>query len=119
MDIYKDFRIEAAHYLPRLPEEHPCRRLHGHSFQIRVQVRGEVKPDQGWVMDFAEISEAFEPLRQELDHRCLNDIPGLENPTSEMLAQWLWEKLKPVLPDLHQIEIKETCTSGCIFQGPS
>ncbi len=117
MEIFKLFTIEAAHRLPNLPAEHKCSRLHGHSFQIEVHVEGDVSPHTGWVMDFAEISKAFKPIFTTLDHHYLNEIEGLENPTSENLAKWLWQRLKPELPLLSSIVVRETCTSGCIYKG--
>ena len=117
MEIYKLFTIEAAHRLPNLPADHKCSRLHGHSFQIEVHVQGEIDTQTGWVMDFAEISQVFKPLFEQLDHRYLNEIEGLENPTSENLARWIWKKLEPDLPLLSAIHVKETCTAGCIYTG--
>lgn len=117
MEIYKEFSFEAAHRLPNVPEGHKCGRLHGHTFYVRVYVTGEVDPHSGWVMDFAEIKAVFSPIYDQLDHYYLNDIEGLENPTSENLAKWIWDKLKPELPCLSQIEVRETCTSGCIYKG--
>lgn len=117
MEIYKDFSIEAAHRLPNVPEGHKCARLHGHSFQVRVVVSGSPDKTSGWIMDFSEIKEVFKPIFEQLDHHYLNDIDGLENPTSENLAIWIWRKLKPDLEGLSRIEIKETCTSGCVYSG--
>jgi 6-pyruvoyltetrahydropterin/6-carboxytetrahydropterin synthase len=117
MEIFKEFTFEAAHYLPQVPAEHKCRRLHGHSFQVCVQVAGIPGETSGWIMDFADIKTAFEPLYQQLDHRYLNEIAGLENPTSEMIARWIWQRLKPRLPQLSRIVIRETCQSGCIYEG--
>ncbi len=117
MEIYKSFTIEAAHRLPNLPDDHKCSRLHGHSFTIELHVSGEVDAVTGWVMDFAKISEAFKPLYERLDHHYLNDITGLENPTSENLARWVWQELKPKLALLTSIVVKETCTAGCIYTG--
>jgi 6-pyruvoyltetrahydropterin/6-carboxytetrahydropterin synthase len=117
MELFKQFSIEAAHWLPNVPADHKCRRMHGHSFQIQVHVRGPVDPHLGWVMDFAEIKAAFAPVEDEIDHRCLNDVEGLENPTSENLARWLWKRLRPALPLLSKIVVQETCTSGCVFEG--
>lgn len=117
MIIYKEFTFEAAHHLPYVPEGHKCGRLHGHSFLVRVCVEGEVDPQTGWVIDFAEIKAAFKPIYQRLDHYYLNEIEGLENPTSEVLARWIWHELKPNLPLLSQIEVKETCTAGCVYRG--
>jgi 6-pyruvoyltetrahydropterin/6-carboxytetrahydropterin synthase len=117
MEIYKQFSIEAAHWLPNVPEGHKCGRLHGHSFRIRIHLSGPVDARMGWVEDFADVKAAFQSLEEQLDHHCLNEIAGLENPTSEHLAQWIWQRLKPTLPLLSQIVVEETCTSGCIYRG--
>ena len=117
MQIYKDFSIEAAHRLPNVPEGHKCARLHGHSFQVRISVEGPVDEQTGWIMDFGDIKAAFAPIYDQLDHHYLNDVVGLENPTSENLALWIWQKLKPALPELSCVTIKETCTSGCVYKG--
>ncbi len=117
MQIFKEFQIEAAHLLPNLPADHKCRRLHGHSFRIRITVAGEPDPVLGWVMDYADISKTFQPLFDMLDHRYLNEIPGLENPTSENLARWVWERLKPELTGLATVRVMETCTAGCVYEG--
>lgn len=117
MEIFNRFAIEAARRLPNLPSEHPCSRLHGHSFQVEVHVSGSVDRDLGWVVDFADIQRAWQPIHANLDHRCLNDIAGLENPTSEHLAEWLWARLKPGLPGLSKIVVMETPASGCIYRG--
>jgi 6-pyruvoyltetrahydropterin/6-carboxytetrahydropterin synthase len=117
MEIFKEFSFEAAHRLPHVPEGHKCGRLHGHSFRVEVTIRGPLGEESGWVMDFADLKQAFQPIYEELDHRYLNDIPGLENPTSENLARWLWRRLEPVLPGLAQILVRETCTTGCVYRG--
>jgi 6-pyruvoyltetrahydropterin/6-carboxytetrahydropterin synthase len=117
MEIFKEFTIEAAHRLPNVPEGHKCSRLHGHSFKIEVYVSGKVGAESGWIMDFAEIKRAFQPLYDRLDHHYLNEIEGLENPTSENLARWIWEKLNDELPQLSKVVVRETCTSGCIYRG--
>ena len=117
MDIFRAFTIEAAHRLPNVPTGHKCARLHGHSFRIELHVSGEVDPRTGWVMDFADLKSAFQPVFDRLDHYCLNDIPGLENPTSENLAKWIWSEMKPRVPLLCKIVIHETCTSGCVYDG--
>jgi 6-pyruvoyltetrahydropterin/6-carboxytetrahydropterin synthase len=116
-DIFKEFHFESAHRLPNVPHGHKCARLHGHSFQVRLHVRGEVDAHTGWVMDFSDIKVAFKPVLEQLDHYYLNDIPGLENPTSENLARWIWDRVLPSLPGLHAVEVRETCTSGCIYRG--
>lgn len=118
MEIFKEFSFEAAHRLPNVPEEHKCARLHGHSFAVRITVSGAVGERSGWVMDFAEINDAFQPVWKQLDHYYLNEIAGLENPTSENIARWIWERLQPNLPQLSAIDIRETCTSGCRYTGP-
>ena len=118
MEIFKEFRIEAAHRLPNVPPGHKCARLHGHSFVIGVHLSGEVQPDTGWICDFADISVAMRDVHEALDHHYLNDIAGLENPTSEVLAMWVWRRLQPRLPSLARIVIHETCTSGCEYRGP-
>lgn len=117
MDIYKEFTIEAAHLLPNVPEGHKCKRLHGHSFKIEVHVGGDIDPELGWVMDFAQLKNSFKPVFEQLDHHYLNDIEGLENPTSENLACWVWDRLIGDLPQLSAIIVKETCASGCIYRG--
>jgi 6-pyruvoyltetrahydropterin/6-carboxytetrahydropterin synthase len=117
MEIFKEFRLEAAHRLPHVPEGHKCARLHGHSFRVEIHIRGPVGETSGWVMDFADIKTAFSPLHDALDHRCLNDVPGLENPTSENLARWIWRRLKTQLPQLCAVTVRETCTSGCTYRG--
>lgn len=116
MEIFKEFGFEAAHRLPMTPEGHKCSRLHGHSFRVEIHVEGPVDQASGWVMDFADIGEAFAPLRERLDHYYLNEIEGLENPTSENLARWIWDRLPASLP-LSAVVVRETCTSGCIYRG--
>jgi 6-pyruvoyltetrahydropterin/6-carboxytetrahydropterin synthase len=117
MEIFKEFTFEAAHRLPNVPEGHKCARLHGHSFRVKLYVSGPVDPHAGWVMDFAELKRAFRPLHDILDHHYLNDIEGLENPTSENLARWIWARLRPSLPGLSKVAVRETCTSGCVYRG--
>jgi 6-pyruvoyltetrahydropterin/6-carboxytetrahydropterin synthase len=116
-EIFKEFTFEAAHRLPFVPEDHKCARLHGHSFRVEAHVAGEVRPETGWVMDFGDIKSAFKPLLEQLDHHYLNEIEGLENPTSEVLARWIWERLEDRLPELSRIVVRETCTSGCVYVG--
>jgi 6-pyruvoyltetrahydropterin/6-carboxytetrahydropterin synthase len=117
MEIYKEFHFEAAHRLPNVPAGHKCARLHGHSFHLRVSVSGDAREPAGWVMDFSDIKTAVKPVLERLDHYYLNEIPGLENPTSENLARWIWARVQPSLPGLTAVEIRETCTSGCIYRG--
>ena len=117
MEIFKIFTIEAAHHLPNVPPNHKCRRLHGHSFRIDVHVAGPLQEREGWIMDFAEITRAFQPLFEQLDHHYLNEVEGLSNPTSEHLARWIWRKLKPSLPLLSAVVLHETCTAGCTYRG--
>jgi 6-pyruvoyltetrahydropterin/6-carboxytetrahydropterin synthase len=117
VEIFKEFGFEAAHRLPSVPLGHKCRRLHGHSFRIRIHVRGAVDPVLGWVTDFAAIAAIVQPVISELDHRYLNEIPGRANPTSECLARWLWERVAPGLSGLCEIMVQETCTSGAVYRG--
>jgi len=117
MEIFKEFSFESAHRLPNVPAGHKCARIHGHSFRCEVHVRGDVQREAGWVMDFADIKAAFEPLHDQLDHRFLNEVEGLSNPTSEILARWIWRHIAPSLPGLCAIVVRETCTSGCIYRG--
>jgi 6-pyruvoyltetrahydropterin/6-carboxytetrahydropterin synthase len=117
VEIFKEFTFESAHRLPNVPQGHKCSRLHGHSFSVALHVRGPVGVDSGWVMDFGDIKKAFQPLLDRLDHNYLNDIEGLENPTSEVLARWIWRRLRPGLPVLSEVVVRETCTSGCVYRG--
>lgn len=116
MDVFREFTFEAAHRLPHVPEGHKCARLHGHSYRVEVHVRGNVDPTSGMVIDFADIKAAFRPLQERLDHYYLNEVEGLENPTSENLARWVWKHLEGTLP-LSQILVRETCTSGVAYDG--
>ena len=117
MEIFKAFTIEAAHRLPHVPSGHKCGRLHGHSFQIEVHVKGPLDESLGWIIDFADIKGAFKPLEEQIDHRYLNEVEGLENPTSENIARWIWQRLRPSLVGLSKVVVRETCTSGCIYTG--
>ncbi len=117
MEVFREFSFDSAHFLPLSPEGHKCRRLHGHTFHIGLHVGGPVDPERGWILAFADIEAAFDPLHEALDHRLLNDVEGLENPTSEHLAVWIWDRLTPSLPGLTRVVVKETCNSGCIYEG--
>ena len=118
MDIFRRFHLQCARRLPALPASHPCSRLHGHSFEVELTLSGEVDPVLGWVLDFAAIEVAWQAVHAALDHRYLNDIAGLENPTSENLAVWLWQALETALPQLRQIRVMETHDAGCVYRGP-
>ncbi len=115
--LTKDFRFEAAQTLPNLPGDHKCKRMHGHSFKLEITIEGEINPAIGWIYDHAEITGAMKPLMEQFDHGYLNDIEGLENPTIELMAAWLWKKLAPKLPGLFEIVIHETPTARCSFRG--
>ena len=118
VELVKEFRFEAAHRLPNVLVDHKCFRMHGHSYRIEVCVIGQVDPKLGWLVDFGDIAARVEPvLKSELDHRVLNDVPGLENPTSEILAAWLWKRLSPLVPHLSAITVHETCTARCVYRG--
>ena len=117
VDLVHEFGFESAHALPNVPPGHKCRRMHGHSFRAEVRVSGEVDPKLGWFVDYAVVKEAVEPVREQLDHRTLNDVAGLENPTSELLAKWIWDRVKPKLPGLTCVTVRETCTNRCEYRG--
>jgi 6-pyruvoyltetrahydropterin/6-carboxytetrahydropterin synthase len=117
VELRKTFQFEAAHHLPHLPRTHKCRRLHGHSFTAEIVVAGECDPRLGWLLDYADITRAFKPLWEQLDHRYLNEVSGLRNPTSEQIAAWIWRRLKPRLPSLTEVIVAETCTARCVFRG--
>ena len=118
VELVKEFHFESAHRLPGVPADHKCFRMHGHSYRIEVCVAGEVDPALGWLVDFGEIAARVEPvIKQELDHRVLNDVVGLENPTSELLAVWLWQRLGSLVPNLAAITMHETCTARCTYRG--
>lgn len=118
MEIFKVYKFDAAHRLPNAGEGHQCSELHGHSFRIEIHIQGPVDSDKGWIIDFADIDKAFGPLLDQLDHKCLNDIEGLENPTSENIALWIWRRLHPTrLPHLNKIVVQEDSDSGCVYRG--
>ncbi len=112
-----EFRFEAAHLLPKVPAGHKCSRLHGHSFRIELTVAGPVDEETGWFIDFQRLFDAWNPLYDQLDHRFLNEVPGLENPTSELLARWIWDRVRRVLPQLARVTVFETCESRCEYEG--
>jgi 6-pyruvoyltetrahydropterin/6-carboxytetrahydropterin synthase len=116
MEIFREFTFEAAHRLPNVPDGHKCARLHGHSYRVTVHVTGEVDPQAGWVMDFGDLRKAFQPLHDVLDHTYLNEIDGLHNPTSEVLARWIWDRMSGTVP-VSAVTVRETCTSGCTYRG--
>ena len=116
-EIFREFTFEAAHRLPNVPEGHKCSRLHGHSYWVAIHVTGPVDERLGWVMDFGDIKSVVGPVVERLDHYYLNEIVGLENPTSERLAEWLWTQLADALPTLSAITVRETCTSGAVYRG--
>ncbi len=117
VELSRKYHFSAAHHLPRAPDGHKCRRLHGHSYEIEVAVHGEVDPQTGWLIDYGAIDEQVKPLVAELDHRTLNDIPGLENATSEILCAWLWDRLKDRLQGLQRVSVAETCAAACHYFG--
>ena len=118
VQLVKEFSFEAAHSLPHAPEGHKCRRLHGHSFRVEVVLEGDVDPDTGWFVDYGDILAVVKPIVDDnLDHRFLNEVPGLENPTSEVLSRWLWDRIRPKLPALAEIVVRETCTVACRYRG--
>ncbi len=118
VELTREFRFESAHRLPHVPAEHKCFRMHGHSYRIEVTLEGDVDPRMGWLLDFGEVRERIDPIfKNELDHRVLNEVPGLENPTAEHLAVWIWQRLATVVPHLAAITVHETCTSRVTYRG--
>lgn len=117
VSLTKSFSFEAAHWLPTFPEGHKCRRLHGHSFHVDVVVAGEVDQAKGYLIDYGDIKAALEPMKRRLDHYLLNEIEGLENPTAENIAGWIYDRLRPDLPLLDLVRVHETCTTACEYRG--
>lgn len=117
--LTKSFSFDSAHWLPTFPEGHKCRRLHGHTFHVDLLVHGEVDETQGYLIDFGEIKAHLAPIKDELDHRLLNEIPGLENPTAENLARWIYDRVKAKLPQLTTVRVRETCSSSAEYCGPT
>jgi 6-pyruvoyltetrahydropterin/6-carboxytetrahydropterin synthase len=116
-ELVKTFAFEAAHNLPGMPAGHKCRNMHGHSYRVDIHVAGMVDPQTHLVIDFGIIKQTVEPVIDQLDHRCLNEVPGLANPTSEMISKYLWDNIKPALPQLTQVVVWESDTSRCIYCG--
>jgi 6-pyruvoyltetrahydropterin/6-carboxytetrahydropterin synthase len=117
VELVRTFRFEAAHQLPNIPDGHKCRRMHGHSYRVEVHVTGKVDPHTGWVMDFGDIRAIVEPLLDELDHRVLNEIPGLENSTAELLAKYIWDRIAPSLEGLQAVAVWESDAARCVYRG--
>jgi 6-pyruvoyltetrahydropterin/6-carboxytetrahydropterin synthase len=115
--LVHDFRFEAAHRLPNVPPGHKCQRLHGHSFKVELAVAGPTNESTGWFIDFGDLDDAWRPLHKVLDHNYLNEVPGLENPTSEILARWIWQRIKPKIPSLCRVTVFETCDARCEYEG--
>jgi 6-pyruvoyltetrahydropterin/6-carboxytetrahydropterin synthase len=118
VQLTKEYRFEAAHRLPLVPEKHKCSRLHGHSYKIEIEVYGPVNPDSGWLIDFGVLDDAWAPMHARFDHRCLNDVPGLENPTSENLAVYIWNQLRPAVSALSAVTVWEIADAKCTYRGP-
>lgn len=117
MIIYKSFTFDSAHFLPNVPEGHKCKNMHGHTYKLTVFIHGKIAEPEGWVIDFSDLKKYINPIIDQLDHHCLNDLNGLENPTSENLSVWLWNRIKPLIPGLNKIELNETATSGVVYEG--
>ena len=117
MQIYKEFSFDSAHFLPNVPEGHKCKNMHGHTYRLKVVIEGQPDPHFGWIMDFKELKDALTPVIDQLDHKVINDIRGLENATAENITIWIWNQIKPVLPLLSRIELYETPTTGVIYSG--
>ncbi len=114
-ELKQHFQIESARFLPKLEKSHPCSRMHGHSFKIILTLVGSLDPVVGWVIDYNEIQERMKPILDRIDHRVLNEVPGLENPTSEYLAKWLYDQARAVLPTLNRVTVAETPATECSY----
>ncbi len=117
MEVFKEFTFDSAHFLPHVPEDHKCRRMHGHTYRVRLFVSGKLDPHLGWVIDFGDIKRIWNPIEKQLDHYVLNDIEGLENPTAENLAIWIWQQIKPQIHGLSKVEVYENMTNGVAYRG--
>ena len=117
MKIFKNFTFDSAHFLPNVPEGHKCKELHGHTYRLTVILESELVKKLDWVVDFAEVKNVINPIIDSIDHKLLNDIEGLQNPTCEIVAIWLWNKIKDELPQLTKIELSENASSGVIYEG--
>ena len=117
MEIYKEFSFDSAHFLPNVPDGHKCKGMHGHTYKLKVFIKGRLDPDLGWIMDFKDLKDALMPVIDRLDHKLINDIQGLQNPTAENITVWIWDQIKPSLPLLSRIELYETPTTGVIYSG--
>jgi len=117
MEIYKEFSFDSAHFLPYVPDGHKCKNMHGHTYRLRVFIEGQPDPRLGWVMDFKELKDVVSIVIDQLDHKLINDIDGLDNPTAENITIWIWQQIKPLLPLLSRIELYETPTTGVIYKG--
>lgn len=114
-ELKQHFQIESARFLPQLPKSHPCARLHGHSFKIILTLTGDLDPNLGWVIDYNEIQAKMKPLLEQIDHRVLNEVEGLQNPTSELLAKWIFDRAQPALPMLVKVMVAETPSTECTY----
>ena len=117
MEMYKDFSFDSAHFLRHVPDGHKCKTMHGHTYKLRVVLKGEPHPHLGWIMDFKDLQDCVCPVIEQLDHKLINDVQGLENPTAENITIWIWQQIKPMLPQLNRIELYETPTTGVIYSG--
>jgi 6-pyruvoyltetrahydropterin/6-carboxytetrahydropterin synthase len=117
VELVKEYRFEAAHRLPEVPAGHKCARLHGHSFKFEIHVAGPVDERTGWFIDYGVLDDVVNPLVARLDHFYLNEVEGLANPTSEILARWLWERIRPGIPQLVAVTLYETCDARCVYRG--
>jgi len=116
MRITKSFTFDSSHWLPHVPEGHKCGRLHGHTYEIILGLESVLDPQMGWVQDYGEISLAFAPMLEALDHRCLNEIEGLENPTAEVMAIWIFDRLVKNLPLLKDVTVRETQNTSAVHR---
>ena len=117
MLIFKQFTFDSAHFLPNVPDGHKCKNIHGHTYHLTVYLEDQLHERYGWVCDFAEVKKLIKPIIEVVDHKLINEVEGLENPTCERLAVWLWDQIKPLVPQLAKLQLNETPTSGVIYEG--
>ena len=114
--IFFEDTFDSAHWLPNVPVDHKCRNLHGHTYRVRVEIQGIIGLHTGWVIDHAEVKAIWEPIKRTIDHKCLNEIDDIQNSTCELLAQWIWNKLKDAGLNLKRLEVRETEHCGVVLE---
>ena len=118
MQVFRQFRFHAARHLPNLEDSHICKKIHGHTFNLTVYIKGNINNQTGFIIDFFDIDKIVtKNIIKSIDHKLLNDIADLENPTSEILCKWIWDKLKTKISGLNKIILSEDHGTGIIYSG--